>query len=122
MTGLSTAGEEAVLTALLTGASISLHTADPGDTGASEVVGFAYTRELYGAFSFTGGNPTVAANDAAIEYPIATGSWGEVTHFGIWVGGVFWGGKALTVAKTIGLDDILRFPIGSLTVSTDDVA
>ena len=121
MAGLSTFGEELILTTLLTGANISLHTADPGNTGADEVVGFAYTREAYGAFSFTGGNPTEAANDAAIEYPTATGSWGTVTHFGIWQGSDFIGGKELVVPKTITTDDIFRFPIGNLTVTTDDI-
>lgn len=121
MAGLSTFGEELILTALLTGADISLHTADPGNTGANEVAGFAYTREAYGAFTFTGGNPTVAENDAAIEFPTATGSWGEITHFGIWQGTDFVGGKPLAVNKTITLDDIFRFPAGNLTVTTDDI-
>ena len=44
MTGLSSAGEAAVLTPLTTTAYVSLHTADPGNTGASEVSG-SPTRE-----------------------------------------------------------------------------
>jgi hypothetical protein len=41
MTGLSPAGETAVLAPLTTTAYVSLHTTDPGDSGTSEVAGSA---------------------------------------------------------------------------------
>ena len=51
MTGLSSAGEAAVLAPLTAIAYVSLHTADPGSAGASEVSGGAYARQGPVAFS-----------------------------------------------------------------------
>ena len=45
MTGLSSAGEAAILAPLTATAYVSLHTADPADTGASEISGNAYARQ-----------------------------------------------------------------------------
>lgn len=123
MTGLSGNGEAAILTALLAGRYVSLHTADPGNTGASEVgAGVAYARQAGGTFSQTGNNPTVASNAALIQFPVATGSWGTVTHFGLWdaaTTGNFLGGDVLAASKAITTDDILRFAIGALTVTAN---
>ena len=68
MTGLSGAGEAAVLTPLTTTAYVSLHTADPGNTGASEVSGSAYARTGPVAFTNAGNNPTVASNSAIVTF------------------------------------------------------
>lgn len=120
--GLSTAGEAAVLTALMTGRYISLHTADPGNTGASEVSGGSYARQAQGSWSQTGNNPTTMSNDATIDFPVATGAWGVVTHFGIWSAvsaGTFYGGYALSASKDIQIDDIARFIATALAVTAD---
>ena len=98
-----------------TGVKVSLHTADPGATGADEVVGGDYERKT----------PTLDApaskvidNTVAVEWenmPACT-----VTHLGIWdteaVPGFWWGG-ALTVSKTLGAGDTFRLAIGALTVT-----
>lgn len=120
--GLSTNGESAVLTALMTGRYISLHTGDPGNTGANEVAGSAYARQAQGSFSQTGNNPRTASNDATIDFPIATGSWGTISYFGIWdavSAGNFLGGYALSVSKAIATDDIARFPATTLAITAD---
>ena len=122
--GLSTSGEADVLNAILTGRYVSLHTGDPGNTGASEVTGGAYARQAFGAYTITGGNPSEASNDATIEYPVCTVDWGTITHFGIWTAstaGTFKGGKALNANKTVTVDDVFRFLAGTLVVTTDDV-
>lgn len=117
MTGLSSAGELTVLASITTSAFVSLHTADPGDTGTSEVSGGAYARQGPVAFTDSGANPTVAANSVIVTYPVATASWGTVAFFGLWVGGTFQGSGQITPAKTVNSGDQARFQTGSLTVT-----
>ena len=120
MTGLSSAGEAAVLTPLTTTAYVSLHTADPGNTGTSEVSGSAYARFGPVAFANAGNNPTVASNSAIVTFPAATGSWGTVLYFGIWTaatGGNFLGSGALTTPKAVGNGDTARFIANALTIT-----
>jgi hypothetical protein len=124
MAGLSTYGEALVLNALLTGCYVSAHTGDPGNTGASEVAGGSYARVALGAYSIATGNPSIADNDAIVEHPTSTADWGTITHFGLWTalsGGNFIGGKALDASKVILTAYVLRYPAGSIQISTDDV-
>lgn len=119
---LASAGETTVLNSLLANRYVSLHTASPGDSGASEVSGGAYARQGPVSFSNTGNNPTVAANTAIIQYPTATAAWGTITHFGIWTaasGGSLLAQAAVTTPKSIDIDDIARWEVGKLTVSAD---
>lgn len=119
MVGLSSAGEAAVLTPLTTSAFVSLHTADPGDTGTSEITGGGYTR-MSAAYTNAGNNPTVAGNNAIITFPQASANWGTVTHFGVWslaTGGVFRGAGALTTAKAVNSGDTARFAANALTIT-----
>ena len=61
----------------------SLHTADPGLTGASEVSGNAYARVNVTAWDAPSNGAT--ANTSNITYPAPTPSdWGTITHKGIW--------------------------------------
>lgn len=124
MANLSSNGESLLLTTLLTSRFISLHTAAPSDAGSNEVStsGTAYARQAGGTFTQASNNPMTASNAAQIDFPIATASWGTVTHFGIWSassGGTFYGAWALTTSKAIALDDIARFIIGALVASLD---
>ena len=122
MTGLSSAGETAVLSPLTTTAYVSLHTADPGDSGSSEVTGGSYARQGAITFANAGNNPTVASNSSIVTFPAATASWGTITHFGIWSlasGGVFRGSGALTTAKAVNNGDTARFAAGALTIRAD---
>jgi hypothetical protein len=119
---LASAGESNVLASLLAARFVSLHTAAPGDTGASEVSGGAYARQGPVSFANAGTNPTVASNTAVIQYPTATANWGTITHFGIWSavsGGTFLGWNTVTIPKAINIDDIARWEVGKLTVTTD---
>ena len=120
MTGLSSSGETAVLTPLTTTAYVSLHTADPGDTGTSEVSGSAYARVGPVVFANAGNNPTVASNSAIVTFPAATGSWGTVSYFGVWTaasGGTFQGSGALVTPKAVGNGDTARFIANALTIT-----
>jgi hypothetical protein len=82
---------------------ISLHTADPGETGASEVTGGSYVRQAGSFASASGGTIT---SDAAVNFtgmPAVT-----VTHVGVWdslIGGAnnfLWGG-ALAASQAVGV-------------------
>jgi hypothetical protein len=120
MVGLSPAGETAILTPLTTTAYVSLHTADPGTTGANEISGGAYARQGPVAFTNAGNEPTVASNSAILTYPAATAPWGTIGYFGIWTAataGTFQGSGALTASKAINSGDTARFLAGALTIT-----
>ncbi len=120
MAGLSPGGETAVLGPLTTSAYVSLHTGDPGSTGASEVVGGAYARQGPITFTEAGNEPTVASNSALLAFPQATAAWGTVGWFGLWTaatGGTFQGSGALTASGPVNNGDTVRFLPGSLTIT-----
>lgn len=120
MVGLSSKGETAILTPLTTTAYVSLHTADPGDTGANEVTGGSYARVGPVAYANAGNNPTVASNSAILTFTAATANWGTITHCGNWdaaSGGNFRGSGALATAKPVNSGDTARFAAGTLTIT-----
>ena len=120
MVGLSSKGETAVLAPLTATAYVSLHTADPVDTGASEVSGGAYARQGPTTFANAGNNPTVASNSAIITFPAATAAWGTITHFGVWdaaTAGNYRGSGAVTTPKTVNSGDTARFAANALTIT-----
>ena len=94
---------------------VSLHTADPGQTGTNEVTGGSYVRK---AVTFTAGALKASANSGDVEFtgmPTIT-----VTHIGLWsasTGGNFWWGGSLTVSKALTAGDTLKIPTGDLTVT-----
>lgn len=76
---------------------ISLHTADPGSTGTSEVAGGTYARKAVTWNAATGGNLDNNANPV-FDVPAAT----TITHYGRWsaaTGGTFYGGDALPTSE-----------------------
>lgn len=98
---------------------LGLHTADPTDAGTgTEVSGGSYARQSFA--STISGN--AASNTSAIEFPTATGSWGTVTHVGVWDnasgGNLLFHGQ-LTNSKTIASGDVFRVPAGDLDITLD---
>ncbi len=102
----SVTARNALADAIAAGATwISVHTADPGTTGASEVVGAPYARKqtVWGAAS--GGDRL--GSQVLVDVPAG----GPYTHFGAWSsvsGGTFWSGNTLTPAETFAGAGILR--------------
>jgi len=98
---------------------VALFTAAPGETGGgTELSGSGYVRKAI-AFT-TSGNTT--SNNAAIEFPTATGSWGSVTHVGVFdalTSGNLMAYATLTSAKTIDSGDVFRIPTGDLDITLD---
>lgn len=91
----------------------SLHTADPGDTGASEVAGGTYARQSSSFAAASGGQ---AASDAVLRFPgmpVAT-----VPFAGLWDAasvGNFLAGNSVT-SKTYAAGDIGEVAVGGVTV------
>ena len=114
-----------------------LLTAAPTDssTGATvtEVAASnAYARVQVTNWTVSGTNPTQATNDAAIEWPTATGSWGTVSHIGVFDGGTVGAGNLLcyvnlsdpddsttAVSKTISNGDVFRILATKLSIRID---
>lgn len=95
----STAGKNAMLNHIGSVAGFaSLHTADPGDSGASEVSGGAYARQAVTWAAASAGNLD-SSNTPAFDVPGGT----TVSHAGFWsaaTGGTFYGGNALSASET----------------------
>lgn len=96
---------------------ISLHTGDPGETGASEATGGSYARQ---SAAFDAAASGATANSGTISFtdmPAAT-----ITHVGVWdavsAGNFLWGG-ALTASKTTNSGDTFQIPTGDLDVTLD---
>ena len=88
-----------------------------GETGAgTEISGNAYARTgvTFGAAS--GGSATNSAN---VTFPTATGTWGTVSHAGVFDGTdmVFYG--ALSVSKSPTSGDTFQINAGQLTITLD---
>lgn len=96
---------------------VSLHTADPGETGASEVTGGSYARQA-GTFTVPAAGAT--ENTANIDFtnmPAVT-----VTFVGIWdasSGGNFVWGGALAASKTVNSGDTFRITAALLDITLD---
>jgi hypothetical protein len=71
----------------LTNLYVSLHTADPGETGSQTTSETAYTSYARVAVARTSGGWTVTANSvspvATISFPACTGGTATITHFGV---------------------------------------
>ena len=96
----------------------SLHSADPGTSGASELSGGAYARVVHNSWNAASGG--AATNSGAITFPQATADWTQATHFGLWdaaTAGNFLGGGALDTPKTVLSGDTAEFASAALTVS-----
>lgn len=97
---------------------VALFTSDPTDAGSgTEVSGGSYARQEAAFETPSNGVSTIGA---AIEFPQASGSWGTVTHFGIYdastSGNLLYHG-ALTVSKAIDTGDVFKFATSALTVT-----
>ena len=87
------------------------------DNSGTELSGSGYARK---SATFDSAASGTTDNSAAIEFSAATGSWGSVSHFGIFdalTGGNLLIHGAFTTAKTIASGDILKIPTGDLDVT-----
>lgn len=116
-----------------TSVQISLHSADPGDTGASELAATgSYARVTFNTDTnnstdtqfnakSTNGQARQISNKATITFPTATGNWTTATFFGVWDAAgtnlLFTG--AITGGVTVNNGNTLSLVDGNLVVSID---
>ncbi|MAB51353.1 hypothetical protein [Marinobacter sp.] len=87
------------------------------DNSGTELSGSNYARE---SISFGAASSGTASNDAAVEFNAATGSWGTISHFGIFdasTSGNLLIHGALTASKVIETGDILKIAIGDMDIT-----
>lgn len=106
---------------------VSLHTADPGETGSQTTNESAYTSYARVSVARSTAGWTVASgvadNDAAINFPAATGGSSTVTHHGIGsdtsgAGNLFlFGANAASLAVSSGITP--SFAAGALDITLD---
>jgi hypothetical protein len=102
---------------------ISLHTADPGETGDQTTSEAAYTSYARVAVARSSGGFTVAAdtasNAAAVNFPACTGGSATCTHLGIGTASTLAGhlvaSGALTASLAVSNGITPSFAIGALT-------
>lgn len=97
---------------------VGLYTSDPTDANTgTEVSGGSYSRT---AVTFGAPSNGVSLNNAAVEFPQASGSWGTVGWIGILdaatTGNLLYH-TPLDIAKTIDAGDIFKIAVGSLSVT-----
>lgn len=96
---------------------VGLYTAAPTDAGGgTEVSGNAYARQ-----AVTYGAPTDGvAENTEITFPTPTGSWGTVTHFGLFdaaSGGNLLAWDALSASRAVATDDTVTIAANALTLT-----
>lgn len=121
------------------GLYIALFTAAPSDTGGgTEVSGNSYARVNLAPsasnWASTGGvttttNPSAGtsgttSNNSAISFPTPSGSWGTITHVGIFDAStagnlLFWGALSSSLSVT-GSSTPISFQISQLTYQIDN--
>jgi hypothetical protein len=99
---------------------VSLHSADPGETGTSELPvanGYARQAATFGAATLGTG---VSLNSSAPVFTNTGSAWSAATHFAVWdaaSGGNCLGIGPLTASKTVGAGDTATFAIGTLSAT-----
>jgi hypothetical protein len=95
---------------------ISLHTGDPGVTGANEVTGGTYVRQASSSSNWSAAASAQSSNISSISFSGLTPAL-TITHVGMWdavSGGNFLNGGALTAPRFILALEVDVFTPGAL--------
>jgi hypothetical protein len=87
------------------------------DNSGTELTGNGYARE---SIAFAAASSGTASNSGAVEFSAATGSWGTVSHFGLFdasTSGNLLIHGALTASKVIETGDILKIAVGDMDIT-----
>jgi len=100
---------------------VALFTSNPtdSDTGTEVSAGGGYLRK---AATFDAASNGSASNSADILFPVASSSWGTVSHVGIYdavSSGNLLFHTSLAAAKAIATDDTILISAGNLTITLD---
>lgn len=93
--------------------TMSLHTADPGKTGASELTGGGYSRQTV---TWNSASARARTSSAIVKFSNLTGT---ITHFGIWTGATFISGGQLEDSHTLTSSDF-TLKVGDVAVLIGD--
>lgn len=128
MAALSDFAEKLLLDWLMTTGSatrptswfLALYTAAPSDSGGgTEVSGSGYSRQAI-AFAAAASPGGTTENTGAVSFTASGGSWGTVTHVGIFTastgGNLLWHG-AMTAPRTVNDTDTLTFAAGAVALT-----
>jgi hypothetical protein len=102
---------------------VGLYTSAPSDAGGgTEVSGGSYARKSTAGADWATASGGATSNANAITFVTASGSWGTVTHFGLFDAStsgnlLAWG--ALGASKAIGSGDTASFAAGDLDITLD---
>ena len=87
------------------------------DNSGTELTGNGYARQ---SIAFDAAASGTTDNTSAVDFPTATGSWGTVSHYGLFdassSGNLLIHG-AFTVSKAVASGDILRIAAGELDIT-----
>jgi hypothetical protein len=102
------------------GRYLALFTSDPGEAGGGvEVSGGAYARQPIAFNAFSAGS---SVNTSDVTFPVATASWGNITHAAIYdavtAGNLLFSG-ALGTAQTVNINNQLVFKAGQVIATLD---
>lgn len=114
--GSADAAGEAVLSHTTT-YYLSLHTADPGTTGANEVTGGSYARQAITVAAWSGGSTSSTDAQSFTGMPSVSGDlW-----IGVWsastAGTFVWGDPNSAVTGPVAAGATVSFAIGAVTAS-----
>ena len=87
------------------------------DNSGTELTGNGYARQ---SIAFDAAASGTTDNTSNVDFPTATGSWGTVSHYGLFdasSGGNLLIHGAFTVSKTVASGDILRIAAGELDIT-----
>ena len=87
------------------------------DNSGTELSGSGYARQ---SIAFNAATSGTADNSGAVDFPAATGSWGTVSHFGLFdasTSGNLLIHGALTASKFVDTGDILRIAAGDMDIT-----
>ncbi len=121
MTDLPAGSINTALNAVLVTATTyyqSLHTADPGTTGASEVTGGSYARQ---AITFAAASGGSKASNLATSFTGMPAESGGTPYLGLWTaataGTYLWGGATTGLSGSIPAGATVDFASGAVTAS-----
>lgn len=87
------------------------------DNSGTELTGNGYARQ---SIAFDAAASGTTDNTSNVDFPAATGSWGTVSHYGLFdalSGGNLLIHGAFTTSKTVATGDILRIAAGELDIT-----
>ena len=97
---------------------LALYTSDPTDANSgTELSGSGYARQ---AIAFSAASSGSASNSGAVTFPTATGSWGTVSHIGIFdasTSGNLLYHAALSASKTIANGDVFKVNASGISIT-----